>query len=82
VEGEVEGELEATRIIIREGGTASARILGDSITIAGKVHGDVIARRALEITSTGKLQGDANAPEMKLQPGAAFKGRCSIGEAA
>ena len=81
VEGEVEGELEATRIVIREGGTASARILGDSITISGKVNGDVVARRSLEMTSTGKLQGDVTAPEMKLQPGAVFKGRCSIGEA-
>ncbi|HTR62651.1 MAG TPA: polymer-forming cytoskeletal protein [Candidatus Binataceae bacterium] len=82
VEGEVEGELEATRIDIREGGTASARILGDSITIAGKVNGDVIAHRSLEMTSTGRLQGDVTAPEMKLQPGAVFKGRCSIGELA
>ena len=82
IEGEVEGELEATRIVIREGGTASARILGDSITISGKVNGDVIARRNLEMTSTGKLHGDVTAPEMKLHPGATVKGRCSIGEAA
>jgi len=82
IEGEVEGELEATRVIIREGGIASARILGDSITISGKVNGDVVARRALEMTSTGRLQGDVTAPEMKLHPGSVVKGRCSIGEAA
>jgi cytoskeletal protein CcmA (bactofilin family) len=82
IEGEVEGELEATRVIIREGGVASARILGDSITISGKVTGDVVARHALEMTSTGRLQGDVTAPEMKLHPGAVVKGRCSIGEAA
>jgi cytoskeletal protein CcmA (bactofilin family) len=82
IEGEVEGELEATRIVVREGGTASARILGDSITVSGKVNDDVIARRNLEMTSTGRLHGDVTAPEMKLHPGATIKRRCSIGEAA
>ena len=82
VDGEVEGELEAVRVIIREGGKASARISGDSIVISGKVTGDVIARRELEMAASGKLTGDIMTPELKLHPGAMFKGRCSVGERA
>ena len=79
VEGEIEGALEADRVIVRESGTASAKLSGESIMIAGKVTGDVIARRELEMSSTGKLIGDVTTPQLRLDPGATIKGRCAIG---
>jgi succinoglycan biosynthesis transport protein ExoP len=79
IQGEVEGEIEATRVIIRENGIATAKISGDNVTIAGRVNGDVLARRDLEMTATGKLNGSAAAPQMRLAPGAMFRGQCTIG---
>jgi len=79
VQGEIEGELEAVRVIIRESGIATARISGDSITIAGRVTGDVVARRELEIASTGKLNGTVTTPQMRLAPGAILRGPCNVG---
>ena len=82
VDGEVDGELEAVRVIVREGGTASARISGDSILISGRVTDDAIARCEVEVAASGKLTGDIITPELKLHPGAIFKGRCTVGERA
>jgi cytoskeletal protein CcmA (bactofilin family) len=79
VQGEIEGELEAARVIIRESGVANARISGETVVIAGRVTGDVLARRDLEMSSSGKLSGSATAPQMRLAPGAMFRGQCTIG---
>jgi cytoskeletal protein CcmA (bactofilin family) len=79
VQGEIEGELEAARVIIRESGVANARISGETVVIAGRVTGDVLARRDLEMSSTGKLSGSVTAPQMRLAPGAMFRGQCTIG---
>ncbi len=77
--GEVEGDLDASRVIVRESGAVTARVSADSVTIAGRVSGDVLARRELEILASGKLDGSASAPQMRLAPGAMLRGQCTIG---
>src|SRR5262249_33506242 len=49
VEGEVEGEIEARRVVIRETGKAAGTISSDSILIAGSVTGDVITSGEVEM---------------------------------
>jgi len=43
--------------------------------IEGKVTGNVLARKQLEIHSTGKLIGDCTARSIDIKEGALFEGR-------
>lgn len=82
VDGEVEGELEASSIVVRASGVVKARLSGDSIIVSGKVTGDIDARSILEATASAKLIGDVTTPELRLAHGATLKGRCTVGDRA
>jgi cytoskeletal protein CcmA (bactofilin family) len=48
------------------------------VVIRGFVKGDVVASEKVEITGTGTLEGDVTAPEISMEGGCVFNGRCSM----
>jgi cytoskeletal protein CcmA (bactofilin family) len=48
------------------------------VTIAGTVRGDVVARGRLEITKTGRLEGDAVAESLSVQEGGVHYGLLQV----
>jgi cytoskeletal protein CcmA (bactofilin family) len=79
IEGEIEGEITAQgSIAIGESAVviASAPIRAASITVAGKVTGDLVASQRIEIQSTAKVLGILISPVLVIHAGAVFNGNC------
>jgi cytoskeletal protein CcmA (bactofilin family) len=75
VEGEVTGNIEAEGdLFVGEEGKIKTEIKARNVVIAGRVEGDVIAYKKLEILPSGKLHGDIKTKTLKIEEGAVFNG--------
>ncbi|MBI3292306.1 MAG: polymer-forming cytoskeletal protein [Elusimicrobia bacterium] len=79
IQGTFEGKLQ-TRGQLTVGRTAQvkAEIEGDTITIAGKVNGKVIARELLNVTSTGECVGEVQTARLSVEEGGVLHGHCEM----
>ena len=79
IQGTFEGKLQ-TRGQLTVGKTAQikAELEGDTITIAGKVTGSVIARELLKITSTGECIGEVQTARLSVEEGGILHGHCEM----
>jgi excisionase family DNA binding protein len=79
INGRFAGKLE-TRGTLTIGGSAivDANINGDNIVIAGKVKGNVVAKKMLVLMPTAVLGGDIYTPKLNIVEGAIFQGRCQM----
>ncbi|MFA5088736.1 MAG: polymer-forming cytoskeletal protein [Candidatus Omnitrophota bacterium] len=55
-----------------------AHINGENIIIAGKVRGDVIAKKMLVLMPTAVLTGNITTPKLNIVEGAIFQGECQM----
>ena len=79
IRGRVSGEINATgALVIDEGAVVNANINALRVLIRGQVKGDVIAAQKVEVTVTGKLEGNVTAPEILMETGCVFNGRCTM----
>jgi len=79
IDGQVDGEIVAKDIlIIGESAVVTAQIRAASITVAGKVSGDIIAAQRIEIRPSGKVLGNLTSPILVVHEGALFEGHCSM----
>jgi cytoskeletal protein CcmA (bactofilin family) len=79
IDGQVEGELVAERIVVHEGGVVNASVEGGTVIIAGNVKGDIVARNELEILPSGVVNGSITSPTINVRRGGRVEGRCAIG---
>ena len=81
INGHFQGTLD-TRGTLTIGNTAvvEAHITGENIVIAGKVKGDVIAKKMLVLMPTGSLHGNISTPKLNIVEGAIFQGQCQMME--
>ena len=76
VEGRFKGSIKiAGNIYVGQTGLVEADIEADNIIIQGKIHGNVLARKQLEIQALGELIGDCTAQSIDIKEGAIFEGR-------
>ncbi len=78
--GKFEGELETKgMLIIGEKADVKAKtIKGDIISIAGRVKGDIICNKRLELAATARVIGNVETPILVIQEGAMLKGDCQM----
>ena len=76
IDGIVEGniQLKENHLTIGPNGNVKADINAKTVTITGKVDGNVTAEDKVEIRETGKLRGNIVAPRVVIADGAFFKG--------
>ena len=79
ITGRFSGKLE-TKGTLTIGQTAlvDAQIQGENIIIAGKVKGNVIAKKMLVLMPGAFLTGDISTPKLNIVEGATFQGRCQM----
>lgn len=79
INGRYTGKLD-TRGTLTIGATAQvdAHISGDNIIVAGKVKGNVIAKKMLVLMPSAVLNGDITTPKLNIVEGAVFQGRCQM----
>jgi cytoskeletal protein CcmA (bactofilin family) len=81
IRGRVSGEIAATSLlVVDEAAVVDANINASAVVIRGVVTGDVYAAEKVEITTTGKLTGNVTAPEIYMETGCIFNGRCTMTE--
>jgi cytoskeletal protein CcmA (bactofilin family) len=79
IDGEVDGEISAKDSLqISETAVVTAHIRAASVSVAGKVSGDIVATQKIEIRPNAKVSGNLTAPVLVVQEGAVFEGHCSM----
>lgn len=79
IDGEVDGEINAKdSLTIGEAAVITAHIRAASVSVAGKVSGDIVATQRIEIRPSAKVSGNITAPVLSVQEGAQFEGHCSM----
>jgi cytoskeletal protein CcmA (bactofilin family) len=75
IEGLITGDIECTGdVTVGEKGVVRSNILARDVVLAGVVHGNVMTKGKLTITSTGSLHGNTNAASFVIEEGAVFQG--------
>ena len=82
IDGTVEGDISAQEsVVISDNADVKAQVTADTIVVTGKVTGDLVARRRVEIRAPGQLNGNIKTPSLVIQDGVVFQGQCSMGRA-
>jgi len=75
VDGRVKGIIRlAGDLFVGANGVVEAEIDARSVVIQGAVTGKVLARRQLEVQSSGRFSGEATAASYEIRQGAVFEG--------
>ena len=81
--GRFEGTLETLgTLTIGDQAQVTAQITGESITIAGRVSGKVVATRQLTLVPPARVLADVWTPRLVVQEGAILEGACHMSAAA
>ncbi len=79
VDGELKGTIKLSGSVhVGPTGVVEAEVEADNVVIQGKVTGNVMARKQLQIQSTGQLLGDCSAQSIDIKEGALFEGRSKM----
>ncbi len=79
VEGHFKGTIKVIGdFFVGQSGVVEADVEADNIVIQGQITGNVLARKQLEIQSSGQLLGDCQAKSIDIREGAIFEGRSSM----
>ena len=77
IQGKVSGEINASSLLmIAEEAVVDANIRASQVIILGTVKGNVQADIKVEVSVSGKLTGNVTAPEINMETGCFFSGRC------
>jgi len=79
IKGKVSGEIKASGIlVVDEQAVVNADIEAARVVIRGLVKGDITASEKVEVTVSGKLEGNVTAPEIHMESGCLFNGQCAM----
>ena len=82
IDGRFEGEITSDAVlIVGPAGDVNAKIaVGTLIVRGGTVRGEVRAQRLVEIYAPARVEADIESPQLFLDKGAAFDGKCTMPE--
>lgn len=72
-ESDIEGAL-----LLDERGSWSGKIVADVVVIAGRVEGDILARKQLELQASAVVHGNLEAPVIAIDKGAEHVGKLKM----
>jgi len=79
VDGQFKGSVKiAGNIFVGLTGIVEADVEADNIVVQGQITGNVLARKQLQIQSSGKLLGDCMAQTIDIKEGALFEGHSKM----
>lgn len=76
IEGKIEGkvDLENHHLVVEKEGNIEAEVFAKTVTILGRMEGNLNAKERVVIQKSGSLTGDIRAPRVVIEDGAKFKG--------
>jgi cytoskeletal protein CcmA (bactofilin family) len=79
VDGQLKGSVKIDGdIFVGPTGTIEADVEAENVVVQGQITGNVLARKQLQIQSSGKLLGDCIAQTIDIKEGALFEGRSKM----
>jgi cytoskeletal protein CcmA (bactofilin family) len=80
VDGKVEGEISSTNGMLIVGQNAELRgeIKTKSVTVYGRVHGNITVDERCELKANAQLHGDLKAARLVIEEGATFVGKSEV----
>lgn len=83
IDGTVIGEIRAkAAAAVGEGGVVDGSLTAKSISVAGKVRGNLTATEKLTLESRSIVSGDIRAARLIVDEGAVFDGKCKMSSGA
>ena len=76
VEGTIEGgiHLPGNRVTVAQSGNVKANITAASVTVSGRVVGDIEGHESVVLTKTSVMRGNIKGPQVSLEAGSKFQG--------
>jgi cytoskeletal protein CcmA (bactofilin family) len=82
IRGRLSGEIEAQGLLVVDvDAVVEADIRAPRVVIRGSVKGNVTASEKVELALSGRLEGDLAAPDISMESGCVFNGRCTMTKA-
>jgi cytoskeletal protein CcmA (bactofilin family) len=75
VDGEVEGDVVGSEVIIGELGKVTGTVAAEQVTVRGRISGAIRAV-TVQLQSSSHVEGDIHHMSLAIEQGAAFDGRC------
>ena len=80
IDGHFEGEITTVdTLIIGESAMIKGSITGGVILSSGKVEGNIVASKKVQLLNSAVLIGDVHAPSFSMEEGVIFQGLCDMG---
>jgi cytoskeletal protein CcmA (bactofilin family) len=77
--GTVKGKIATGQaVVVEPGANVEADVEAQTVTVSGKLTGNVTAREKLELRPEAKMVGNAKAPRIVVADGAMFKGNVDM----
>ena len=79
IDGKVEGEINSAGVLtVGENAEIRGEIKTKSVTVFGKVHGNITVDERCELKSRAVLMGDLKAARLMIEDGATFVGKSEV----
>ncbi len=79
IDGKVEGEINSPGVlVVGENADIKGEIKTKSVTVLGKVHGNITVEERCELKSHAVLYGDLKAARLVIEDGATFVGKSEV----
>jgi cytoskeletal protein CcmA (bactofilin family) len=75
VDGEVEGDVRGTEVIIGEKGRVTGTVAAERVIVRGMISG-VIRGMTVTLQASSRVEGDIHHMSLAIEQGAEFDGRC------
>jgi len=79
IDGKIEGEITSSGVLtVGENAEIKGEIKTKSVTVLGKVHGNITVEERCELKSHAVLHGDLKATRLVIEDGATFVGKSEV----
>src|SRR5262245_36115096 len=79
LEGKLEGEINSDgTLIIGETGTVNGNVNAGTVSVRGKINGNIVARDKIEIKSKAEVFGDIRSAKLAIEEGVTFVGKTEV----
>src|SRR4051812_39418498 len=80
VDGQIEGAVTTKgKVHVGKSGLLTAEVNGGSVTVEGKVKGNITASDRVTLEATSNVSGDLTATKLVVNEGASFSGKVHVG---
>ncbi len=78
--GKFEGEITSKgELVVAEGAKINAEVQVENIRIDGELRGNLNAANKVQLSASGRVEGDIHAARLEVAEGAVLIGQCTVG---